>query len=84
MSHDHPECPRCGRRMDAGYVVDRTSGPMGEMPWRQQARWVAGAPERDIGGKRERGNGKRETATVAGVNLQLPGAEIQTRAFRPE
>ena len=56
MSNDQPECPRCGRRMEAGYVVDRTSGPVGEMPWRQQARWVAGTPERSrLSGLRLRG-----------------------------
>jgi hypothetical protein len=26
----YPECPRCGRPMEAGYLVDRTSGPLGE------------------------------------------------------
>ena len=34
-----PDCPRCKRRMEPGYVLDRTSGYT-------VATWVAGAPER--------------------------------------
>ena len=37
------ECPRCGRQMLAGYLLDRG----GDAP-RGAAQWVAGAPEKSF------------------------------------
>jgi hypothetical protein len=34
--------------MEPGELVDRGPGPLGQHPWRQQARWVAGLPERSF------------------------------------
>jgi len=36
------QCPKCGRPMDAGYVLDVTHGAMA------QSSWVEGEPERSF------------------------------------
>jgi hypothetical protein len=42
MTDRLPECPKCGRRMEPGYVLDVTHGALA------QSSWVEGAPERSI------------------------------------
>jgi uncharacterized protein (UPF0212 family) len=37
-----PDCPKCGRRMEAGFVLDQTHGGYA------QASWVAGPAERSV------------------------------------
>jgi hypothetical protein len=37
-----PDCLRCGKRMEAGYVVDEIHGGY------KQPTWVAGVPEKSI------------------------------------
>ena len=38
-----PSCPKCGRLMEEGFVLDR-----GHNNARETSRWVAGAPERSF------------------------------------
>lgn len=42
MSDRELTCPKCGRAMEAGYVLDYTHGAMA------QSSWVEGAPERSF------------------------------------
>ena len=42
MSDRLPECPKCGKRMEPGYVLDITHGAMA------QSSWIEGAPERSF------------------------------------
>ena len=40
---DRLECPRCGRTMHAGFVMDHTGSSAGVAP-----HWVEGAPEKSF------------------------------------
>src|SRR5438067_10706606 len=42
MSDRELQCPKCGKRMEPGYVLDVTHGAM------TQSSWIEGAPERSF------------------------------------